>query len=49
MKYAYTVELRPRNIAGSPGFVLPPEQIKPTSEETILAFVAFGKELSKEV
>lgn len=46
MKYSYTIELRD---TGSYGFVLPPAQIKPTSEETILGIVAFAKQLALEV
>ncbi|CAG2163565.1 unnamed protein product, partial [Oppiella nova] len=46
IKYAYTVELRDK---GSYGFALPKSQIRPTCEETTVAFIAFAKELAKEV
>jgi len=36
IKYAYTVELRPHT--NEPGFDLPPNQIKPTGEETFALF-----------
>ncbi|MHC4429755.1 MAG: M14 family zinc carboxypeptidase, partial [Planctomycetota bacterium] len=37
---SYTIELRPTS--GNPGFVLPPEEIIPTSEEAMAAVVALG-------
>ncbi|CAG2163160.1 unnamed protein product, partial [Oppiella nova] len=46
IKYAYTVELRD---TGSYGFSLPKAQIRPTGEETTAAFIAFAKEVKKEL
>ncbi|CAG2109692.1 unnamed protein product, partial [Medioppia subpectinata] len=46
IKYAYTVELRDK---GTYGFSLPKAQIRPTGEETSSAFIAFAKELKKEL
>ncbi|CAG2101594.1 unnamed protein product [Medioppia subpectinata] len=46
IKYSYTVELRD---TGSYGFALPKSHIRPVCEETTVAFIAFAKELAKEV
>jgi len=45
IKYSYTVELRD---TGSYGFALPASQIKATSSETTLGFIAFAKQLALE-
>jgi carboxypeptidase T len=37
---SYTIELRPRWPAGTGGFVLPPEQIRPTCDEGLAAVLA---------
>ncbi|HEX7702611.1 MAG TPA: M14 family zinc carboxypeptidase, partial [Kofleriaceae bacterium] len=37
---SYTIELRPK---GGSGFVLPPEQIKPTCDEGLAAVLALAK------
>lgn len=37
---SYTIELRPRGPGGARGFVLPPEQIKPTCDEGLAAVLA---------
>jgi hypothetical protein len=34
---SYTVELRPKGPGGAGGFVLPPEQIRPTCDEGLAA------------
>jgi murein tripeptide amidase MpaA len=46
VKYSYTVELRD---TGSYGFVLPPEQIIPTGEETWEAFKAMAMDLGERI
>ncbi|XP_054165083.1 zinc carboxypeptidase A 1-like [Oppia nitens] len=46
IKYSYTVELRDK---GNNGFALPKSHIRPTCDETTVAFIAFAKELAKEV
>lgn len=40
---SYTVELRPNGNRGGGGFVLPPEQIKPTCDEALAAVLALRK------
>jgi carboxypeptidase T len=37
---SYAIELRPRWPGGAPGFVLPPEQIRPTCDEGLAAVLA---------
>ena len=37
---SYTIELRPKGPGGANGFVLPPEQIKPTCDEGLAAVLA---------
>lgn len=39
--YAYTIELRPKGMAGAGGFVLPPDQIIPVGEEIFPAVLYF--------
>jgi len=39
---SYTVELRPRGAKGLGGFVLPPEQIRPTCDEAFAAVLALA-------
>jgi len=38
--HSYTIELRPRGLRGSGGFVLPPAQIRPTCDEGLAAVLA---------
>jgi carboxypeptidase O len=37
---SYTIELRPKGMRGAGGFVLPPEQIRPTCDEGLAAVLA---------
>jgi hypothetical protein len=41
--YGMTIELRPKGSAGANGFILPPNQIIPTGEEILPAFLQFAE------
>jgi len=43
IKYAYTFEVRD---TGKYGFLLPPEEILPTAQETMKAFIYTGRNLA---
>lgn len=46
IKYSYTLELRD---TGNNGFILPPEQIKPSGAETLAALLKMTELIAEEI
>lgn len=47
VKYAYAYEFRPATQVKRSGFILPPEEIVPNSEEVFASLVAMADEVAK--
>lgn len=47
VKYAYAYEFRPATQLERSGFILPPEEIVPNSEEVFASLVAMADEVAK--
>lgn len=47
VKYAYAYEFRPATQLKRSGFILPPEEIVPNSEEVFASLVAMADEVAK--
>lgn len=46
VKYSYTYEFRPSTRVKRSGFILPPEEISPNSEEVFASLVAMANEVA---